>query len=80
MREIRPFGSEGGAKLSFVPTPISLSPNRNKRMNQPSNSNTQRLWTEVYRVVKLAVVHRIAANGIFSIDLCEAPVPSDLLV
>jgi hypothetical protein len=25
-REIRPFGSEGGAKLSFVPTPISAGP------------------------------------------------------
>jgi hypothetical protein len=51
-----------------------------RAMNQPSNSNTQRLRTEVYRVVKLAVVHRIAANGVFRIDLCEAPVPSNLLV
>jgi hypothetical protein len=36
--------------------------------------------TDVYRVVKRAVVHRVASNGIFGVDLCEAPVPSNLLV
>jgi hypothetical protein len=30
--------------------------------------------------VKLALVHRIMASEILSIDLCEAPVPSNLLV